>query len=503
MKIFPTKDIAKIDQYTIEKEPISDIDLMERASLTVVDYIVNSTYIKGKIAVFCGPGNNGGDGLAVARLLAQIEERFQVSAFIHSFDKELKGSSLTNLNRLIKQQKVNIQYLNEENQLPVLESFALIIDALFGSGLNRPLDGFSAKVVNFINDQQADVLSIDIPSGLMGENNGSYESIIKANKTITFQFPKLSFMFPENENYVGDWIITDIGLHKNAIEGFPSKFNILDDIFIKSLIKKRTKFSHKGSFGHSLLISGSYGKMGAAILASKACLRSGTGLLTTHIPRTGYQIIQTAVPEAMVSTDDSDLMFTDINLSSKIDAIGIGPGIGQKVNTQRGLKRLIENLKTPSVFDADALNILSENKEWIDLLPENSILTPHPKEFERLTKINESGYAAMDTAMNFARKHKLIIVLKGAHTIIVDTEGSVWFNTTGNPGMATAGSGDVLTGIILGLLAQSYKAIDAARIGVYIHGLAGDIAAARHGNESLIASDIVDNLGEAFKIVHK
>lgn len=505
MKLFRTSDIAKIDQYTIKNEPISDIDLMERASLTVARYLIDETDASGTVLVFCGPGNNGGDGLAVARLLAECTDLFMVEVYIMNFNRELKGSPAVNLERLHRQKKATVHFINEEHELPKIPANSLVIDALFGSGLNRPLEGLPAKLVQHINNSSATILAIDIPSGLMGEDNSinHSENIIRATKTITFQFPKISFLLPENDVFVGDWLVKDIGLHPEAIAEIPSNYSYTDNTAAKQLIKTRTKFSHKGTFGHALLISGAYGKMGAAVLASKGCMRSGVGLLTTHIPHLGYQIIQTDVPEAMTSIDASDIMFTGIDNCEPYSAIAVGPGIGTKVNTKRGLKALLEQYNKPMIVDADALNILGENKEWLSLLPKNSILTPHPKEFERLAGETSNGFQRMELALEFAEKYKVILVVKGANTIVVNPSGEVWFNSTGNPGMATAGSGDALTGILLGLLAQGYLPFDAARLGVYVHGLAGDLAAARRGYEALIASDLIENLGEAFKLVHK
>jgi len=295
----------------------------------------------------------------------------------------------------------------------------------------------------------------------------------------------------------------DIGLHPEAIKETASFYHFLDAVEIKSKIVPRKKFSHKGNFGHALLISGSYGKMGAAILASKACLCSGTGLLTVHIPHGTYQIVQTALPEAMCSIDDSDLMFTGISNLDGYSAIGIGPAIGQKVNTQRGFHRLLSEINVPFVADADAINILGLNPDWLKELPEGTILTPHPKEFSRIAGESETGYDRLEKAKSLANELKVFIVLKGAYTAIVCPDGEVWFNSTGNPGMSTAGSGDVLTGVILGLLAQGYSSKDSALIGVYVHGLAGDFAKNDVGEISLIASDIIDNLGKAFQTIYK
>lgn len=503
MKIFPTSLISEIDRYTILHEPISNIDLMERASRAIADCIVGQTAFHGDVFVFCGTGNNGGDGLAVARMLASLESRFSLNVFIFDQGKGLNGSPAINLERLKSQAKSQINFIKDEADFPILNDDILVIDALFGNGLNRPLEGLAASLVRSINNSGALVFAIDVPSGLMGEDNGSVvsDNIIRADRTFTFQFPKLSFLFPENEKYVGDWQVLDIGLHPKAIKNVATPYFMLDEDFIKEIIQPRGKFSHKGTFGHALLISGAYGKMGAAVLSSKSCLRSGVGLLTTHVPAKGVSVLQTVIPEAMVSIDESDTIFTGaINLRA-FSAIGIGPAIGQADDTQQAFYELIKVSKTPMVIDADALNILGLHNDWIGMLPNGSILTPHPKEFERLSGEKSEGFQRLQKALDVAKQNQIFIVLKGAHSAIICPDGEVYFNSTGNPGMATAGSGDVLTGIILSLLAQGYNSKDAALLGVYVHGLAGDIASDQKGEISLIASDIVDNLGEAFMLL--
>ena len=503
MKIFPSPLISEIDRYTILNEPISDIDLMERASRSISNYITDRTVFSGEVFVFCGTGNNGGDGLAVARMLADVESRFSLKVFILNNGNGLKNSPSINLERLKTQGKSDIYFINNETDFPVLNDNILVIDALFGNGLNRPLEGIAALLVKHINNSGALIFSIDVPSGLMGEDNSSTnnENIIRADVTLTFQFPKLSFLFPEHEKYVGDWQVLNIGLHPEAIKNIASPYFFLEQDEIKEIIRPRGKFSHKGTFGHALLISGAYGKMGAAVLSSKACLRSGVGLLTTHIPTKGVYILQTAIPEAMVSIDESETIFTGASNIRAFSAIGIGPAIGQAEDTQQAFFELIKVSKTPMVIDADALNILGLHNDWIGMLPNGSILTPHPKEFERLSGEKSHGFQRLQKALEIAKQNQIFIVLKGAHSAIVCPNGEVYFNSTGNPGMATAGSGDVLTGIILSLLAQGYNSKDAALLGVYIHGLAGDIAATQKGENSLIASDIVENLGNAFKLL--
>lgn len=502
MKLFCTSQISQIDKYTIKHEPIADIDLMERAASTVFQFIKNTLDKPHEAYVFCGPGNNGGDGLAIARMLANGLCQ-KVWVYVLTFGKPLAGSPKINFDRLTQTDKVHIEFIGEQTTLPQIPEQAFIVDALFGSGLSRPLDGLPAKIVEHINVLKAPIFAVDIPSGLMGEDNtGNTGSIVKADYTLTFQFPKISFLFAENEKYTGLWQVSDIGLHQSAIEKTQSKYSLLTDSIVRLLLKPRAKFSHKGTFGHALLIAGAYGKMGAAVLAAKACLRSGVGLLTVHVPHSAVHVIHTAVAEAMVSIDDSDLMFTEVKNPDDYTNVAVGPGIGQKVNTVRALEKLFANTHNPIVIDADAINIIAANKQLLKLVPQNSIFTPHPKEFERLAGKSQNGYEQMQKAIDFAVDNNVIVVLKGAHTLIVNSSGEVCWNTTGNAGMATAGSGDTLTGIVLGLLASGYMPFDAARIGVYIHGLAGDLAAKKMGHEALIASDITRYLGKAFKVLH-
>lgn len=503
MKIFPVSKIAEIDRFTILNEPIEDIDLMERAAGRIADYIIDKTVFQGEVFVFCGHGNKGGDGLAVARMLAKMDSRFYVTVFILDNGKPLSASPSINLERLNNQAKASVYFIKGDENINISRSCTLIIDALFGSGLNRPLDGKTSSLIQKINESDAYVISIDIPSGLMGEDNSENipENIVKADKTLTFQFPKLSFLFAENEKYTGDWEILDIGLHPKAVSLTETPFFLTEIDDVKPLFLKRSKFSHKGNFGHAHIISGAFGKMGAAILASKACLRSGIGLLTTHIPNKGVSVLQVAVPEAMTSVDESAYIFTGAKDIFKYNAIGIGPAIGIDNDTQKAFKSLLKEAKIPLVIDADAINILSTNKECLSLLPEGSILTPHPKEFERLAGYSDNSYTRLSKALAIAEKFKTYIILKGAYTAVVCPNGEIYFNTTGNPGMATAGSGDVLTGIITALMAQGYSSKDSAVAGVYIHGLAGDIAIGKTSMTSLIASDIIESLQEVFKIM--
>lgn len=514
MKLFTTKQIAELDKYTIENEPVSDIDLMERASLQVTGWLVNLFSTERKMVFFAGPGNNGGDAMAIARQMAELD--FICELWLLDLGKVLNGSPEINWQRLIQQGKVKLSKINSIADFPEINETDVIIDGLFGSGLTRPLDGLAAEIVLKINalkvtGQQIQnrmtgkftVVSIDIPSGLMGEDNSGNrnETIIQADFTLTFQFPKISFFFAENEKYTGRWEVLPIGLHPDGIALTQTNTFLIEKENISGLLPNRSRFGHKGIYGHALLIAGSFGKMGAAILASKACLRAGVGLLTTHVPHFGYQIIQTAVPEAMASVDQHDSIFTEFPDLSPFSAIGVGPGIDQKTNTRRALNNLLETSKLPLVLDADALNILAENKSWLEKLPENSILTPHPGEFKRLVGDCENSFVRTQKQLEFSEKYKVVVVLKGAFTSVSTPGGRMYFNSTGNPGMATAGSGDVLTGIILGLAAQGLSPENSALSGVYLHGLAGDLAVRKNSEYSLVAGDIIKFLAKAFLYV--
>jgi len=499
MKIFCSKQIAEIDAYTIQKEPIASIDLMERASLKLFKWIFEQYTLHQDFKIFVGPGNNGGDGLALARML--VEAKFEVEIYLIKISKELSPDCKVNLERLKILNHVPITEITNVNDFPSISEENVVIDALFGSGLSRPLSGFVKDLVKWINGSKAEIIAIDIPSGLFGEDNSSNDltNCIHADYTLSFQFPKLSFLFPENAECVGAWEILPIGLHSGIVEKLQSPYQLIDESYIRELLKRRSRFSHKGTYGHGLLISGSYGKMGAAILASKACLRSGIGLLSTHIPRLGYDIMQTAVPESMVSIDRSDIIFTEYPELKNFDAIGVGPGIDTKCNSIRALEELIEECDKPLVLDADALNIIGANNELKKDLPKGTILTPHMKEFERILGKSNGAFDRNEKQRAFSQEQSVVMVLKGAFTAITDENGRCYFNPTGNPGMATAGSGDVLTGIILSLLAQGYSSLHAALIGVYVHGLAGDLAAEEIGQDALIASDIVNFLPHAWK----
>jgi len=503
MKIFRCEQIRLIDEYTIKNEPVAPVDLMERAAGKLYEWYSARFERSRPLVIFSGPGNNGGDSLVLARLLAG--DNFHPQVFYVDTGANTTDGWKINRARLEQETKVSFFTIDRIDQFPRISEETVIIDGLFGSGLARPVEGLMAEVIRKINNSGVTVVSIDIPSGLFGEDNSfnNPENIIRADFSLSFQFPKLSFMFPENEIYTGEWSVLDIGLHQGIIEETETPWIFLERSMIKSLIKQRNKFDHKGIFGHALLTGGSYGRMGAVILGAKAALRTGTGLLTCHIPSGGNLILQCSVPEAMLINDDSEKIITGAIKTDSFSAVGIGPGMGTDPESFNVLYDLITKSKKPLVIDADGLNILSENKNWLQSLSGNVILTPHPREFERLAGKSANGYERLMKQIGFSAKYNCILVLKGAHTSISSPGGQVCFNSTGNPGMATAGSGDVLTGMILSLLAQGYDPLNAALAGVFLHGLAGDKAAERSGLEAVIASDIIEAIGEAYNRIRK
>lgn len=498
MKIFPTSDIKQLDAYTIENEPIASIDLMERSAQALTRAIAGRWSTETRFTVFAGPGNNGGDALAVARLLQQ--KGYRVETFLFNTKGKLSPDCATNMERLAAVPDVDFHEVTTQFIFPKLTKEDVVIDGLFGSGLNKPLSGGFAAVVKFINASPAYVVSIDIPSGLMGEDNSFNVSagIVRANLTLSLQLPKLAFLFPENERYVGEWRLLDIGISQEAIEQMHTDYVLTEPGEAAALVRPRGKFVHKGNFGRALLIAGSQGMAGASVLAARACLRSGVGLLTVHVPFCNNSVVQTAVPEAMTELDLSDTCFATAVDTDDYQAVAVGPGLGRSPETVSALLEQIEACDTPMVLDADALNILGENRAWLSRLPKGSILTPHPVELERLVGKCRSTFERLERARELARNAEVHIVLKGAYTAVISPDGMCRFNTTGNPGMATGGSGDVLTGVLLALLAQGYAPGMAALLGVYVHGLAGDLAAARRGVIGMTAGDIVDSLPKAW-----
>ena len=511
MKIFSVAQIRSWDSYTISHEPVKSIALMERAAVACFNWIIQNFNKNTSFKIFCGKGNNGGDGVAIARLLSI--KKYKVSVYIIGEKKSSSPDFESNFKRLQKTSS-EIFLVNDKKAFPVLSKEDVIIDALFGTGLNKKPRGFIASLIEYINGYKTQVISIDVPSGLQVDGSKSDglrltgsrlhdlsdgdRQTIKASYTLTFQNQKLAYLITENEKYFGKVVLLDIGLSKAFEEKEPAQFELTDKNWISEIYQPRKEFTNKGDYGYACLLSGSYGMMGAAVLSSKACLRSGVGKLTCYICEAGYNILQSCVPEAMCKVF-GDKYIKDTKDFNDFSVIGIGPGIGRYPSHKKLLKDLFATFKKPVVIDADALNILSENQTLYKLIPVNSIITPHPKEFERLFGKTNSGFDRIKLALTKAQELKIFIVLKDHYTFIATPNGKGYFNSTGNSGMATAGAGDVLTGIITGLLAQKYSSLDACILGVYLHGLAGDIAANLLSKEALIAGDIIDHLGDAFK----
>jgi ADP-dependent NAD(P)H-hydrate dehydratase / NAD(P)H-hydrate epimerase len=493
LKILNSEQIKKHDQFTIQGESISSIDLMERASRAFVSWFLERYDATQKVGIVCGTGNNGGDGVAIARLLH--DWNYPVKVWIVRGGVKESPDFTANLKRL---EKISVQDITTEAESNLFSDRTILIDAIFGSGLSRPVEGIYSTVIDCLNHAKAIKLSVDIPSGLFVDQH-SHGIIFKAHHTISFQHPKLAFLMPENREVVGEWHLVDIGLSKKYLKEVDVSYSLTTLKSVKRILKPRSRFDHKGNYGHALLIAGSTGKMGASVLSAKAALRTGLGLLTAHVPKSGYSIIQTTVPEAMATIDQSADCFSGRAVEDIYDAIGIGPGLGQSTESVKGLKEVLQKFKKPIVIDADALNILSANPDLQKLIPVGSILTPHPGEFERLAGAWKNDFDRLEKLKEFSRRIQSVVILKGAYTSIATPHNEVFFNPTGNPGMATGGSGDVLTGILTSLLAQGYQAEKAAILGVYLHGLAGDLAAREKGQDSLIASDIIDCLPNAFK----
>ena len=505
MYLFPTHLIREIDEATVLHQGIASIDLMERAALAFTEALAERwSDLATPFVLFAGPGNNGGDALAVARLLHQ-RGYHSIEVVLFNPKGHLSADCQMNCDRLVPLTDIRFQMVDRQFIPPTLTNEHVVIDGLFGSGLDRPLTGGFAGVVRYINASPATVVAIDIPSGLMGEEQveSSSPAIIQADVTFTFQFPKLSFLFAENAPYVGEWQVLDIGLSEEAMAEKRTPWQMQDEESMGGLLKPRARFAHKGDFGRALLIAGSQGMAGASVLAAKAAMKSGVGLLTVHLPFCNNLVMQTAVPEAMTHIDYSETCFSEWVEAEKMQAVAVGPGLGQRPETEGALLDQIENTLCPMVVDADALNILAGHRSELGHLPKGSLITPHPGEMDRLVGRCQSGYERLMKAMELARKAQIHIVLKGAYTAIIAPNGHCWFNTTGNPGMATAGSGDVLTGVILALLAQGYDTLTAARLGVYVHGLAGDLATKKEGEIGMTASTIVEALPYAWRMVQQ
>ncbi len=488
MNIYNAQQIKQWDHFTIQNDPVAAIDLMERAAKAVVNELLHSKYQDKPFYIFCGNGNNGGDGLAIARLL-HMKQR-QVKLFVLEADHYASDYN-TNLQRA-QLLNLSIKEIDGAEEFPIIPANVIVLDALFGSGLNRPLDGLAAILVQHINQHDA-IISIDIPSGLFTDKCSLGSAIIKAITTLCFQVPKLAFLMAENAMYTGEWKVLDIGLHQQYSRQTASEYELLELAFIKSIIKPRPKFSHKYHYGHALLYAGSPGMYGAGILCAKACLKSGVGLVSIVVEEKYLPIYQITLPEAICITD-----WNSENVCIKKNAIGIGPGWANSEAYIHTTKKVLTNNSLPLIIDASALQLLADENIQKGLQP-GSIITPHLGEFEKCFGKSNNDFDRLQLALQKAKELNIYIVLKGPYTTIATPEGKVYFNSTGNAGMAKGGSGDVLTGILTGLLAQGYSPLRTCLLGVYLHGLAGDIAAEVHTQYAMTAMDIIDKMGAAWQ----
>lgn len=500
MKIFSAAQIKAWDEYTIHHEPIASIDLMERAAQECVLWLGVHLQKDKQVYIFCGPGNNGGDGLAIARLL--LEKGVTIHVYIAETGVARSTDCAANLQELTAMGEP-VAFIQNNNDLPAITKDDIIIDALYGYGLNRPLSGVAESIVKHINASGSTVVAIDMPSGLYADKSSLGNTIVNATYTLSFQLMKLAFLLAENTAYTGEVQILNIGLHPKYYDETTAQSEIISHEYIHSLHQPRKRFSHKGTYGNAALIAGSYGMMGAAMLGATSCLRSGAGKLTCYIPGCGYNIVQTFIPEAMCVADEHQTHHTQLHLKTKYDAYAVGPGMGLFEETATVMESLFDAKPERLIIDADGLNVLSANPSLLSKIPQNTILTPHPKEFEKLFGSTHNQFERLELALTKAKKLQVYILIKGNLSFIATPGGKGYFNPTGNPGMATAGSGDVLTGMLLGLYAQLAEAENVLLTGVYMHGLAGDIAASHKTEEAMIAGDIIDYIPQAYAAIKK
>jgi hydroxyethylthiazole kinase-like uncharacterized protein yjeF len=497
MKIFAKEQIYQGDKLTAEKQKITSTELMERAGTQIFNWLHGR--MKGAqvpIHVFCGIGNNGGDGLVIARHL--ITHGYNVITYVVNCSDKRSKDFLANYDKIKNVTKKWPILLSCKEEFPEINKDDIIVDAVFGIGLNRPVDEWVANLFQHFKASKAFTLAIDMPSGLFADKVPADENaVVWANHTLSFASPKLVFFLPQTAKYTQQWEILDIGLDPEYLFTTETEAELIGKFEVLPMYRPRDKFSHKGTFGHSLIVGGSYGKIGSVVLASRAALSAGAGLVTSYIPKSGYTTLQSSVPEVMVITDDNEAIISDIKLDFEPTVIGIGIGIGTSDKTAAAFEAFLKSNKKPVVIDADGLNLLSKNKKLLKLLPKYAVLTPHPKELERLIGSWTDDFDKLEKAKKFAKEQELVLVIKGAYTITT-FENKLYINSTGNPGLATAGSGDVLTGIITGLISQGYENIAATVFGIYLHGRAADIALAEFGYESLMASHVIDYLGEAY-----
>lgn len=520
MKILTAAQIQRIDRLTTERYAIPSLTLMENAGRGVVRYLEDhyAPLASRKIAIFCGRGNNGGDGLVVARLLRQNGLHPHVVLFADPAG--VKGDAQVNLERLTATGRIEVARDLEawKRFRPRLADANLVVDALLGTGLGRALEGFLLAVVRDVNETFAGVpvVAVDLPSGLSADSGELLGECVRADASVTFTAPKFAHVFPPACEKVGRWVTHPIGTPAEALENDPElRLNLTTPEDISWLAAPRPSDSNKGNFGHVLLLAGSLGKTGAAAMAAKAAQRSGAGLVTIATPKSALPVVAALgmefMSEALPETVSGAISLKALE-SGRLDelvkgksVLAIGPGIGREPQTFELVRETVKKYDLPMVIDADGLNALAGHLDLLKLPGRVRVLTPHPGEMSRLADkpIPEIQANRLEAACEFAQAHQVYLVLKGFRSLTAAPDGQVWVNPTGNPGMATGGTGDVLTGIVAAFLGQSHRQFPALApviaAAVYLHGLAGDLAAAEKGEHSMIAGDLLDMISWGFR----
>ncbi len=489
LPLLTSQHIREADAYTIINEPINSLDLMERAASAFVNAFTDEYPDKAKsIAIYCGTGNNGGDGLAIARMLNRLSYR-DIAVKIARFSDKSSNDFIENLKRL-KSTGIPITEIKPGDKL-VEETADIIIDALLGTGLNKPLKTDYANLINFLNDLNKPIISVDVPTGFFCEGEIEKDAVaIQSELTITFQQPKINFLLPESAPYIAKFKVVDFGLDKAFIQSLNSPYQLIEKADIRHILKPRKTFTHKGIYGHALIVAGQPETMGAALLCSSACAHTGAGLTTACIPQNGLTALNTSLSEVMAIVRAG---IKEMNIGwDKFSTVAIGPGLGKKSDALALLKEAFKNYDKPMVIDADALNLIAENPDLLRRIPKDSIITPHMKEFDRLFGDHASWWSRLETIRQKAKEYNINIVLKNQYTIIGTPDGNLYFNTTGNPAMASGGMGDVLTGVIAALLAQKYSPKEACILGTYLHGASGDDLA--HNSAMVLAGAVAKNI---------
>ena len=510
MRILTAAQMREADRFTIEEIGIPSLVLMENAGRQVVAAMesVYEEQLAGRVAVLCGRGNNGGDGFLVARTL--LQRGIDTAVFVVGALGDVRGDARTNLD-ILGRLGVTVVEIGDEQTWELhfseISQCTLIVDAIFGTGLKSPVAGMLETVIADVNASDIPIVSIDIPSGLSADTPHLIGDCINASMTVTLAAPKLPLVLPPGEAYAGDVVIADIGIPYEVIEGLDGKHvELLTPEQIRELIEPRAADSHKGDFGRVTIVAGSRGKTGAAHMAAMGALRSGAGLVTVATPASCLSIVASMAPEFMTEPlgGSGDPAVTPAAVEQVLelthDVIACGPGLGRSPEVGEFVRLLIERATVPLVLDADAVTVLADDPgRLIGKEERDVIITPHPGEMARLigASVEEVQANRIEVASDFATTHRVYVVLKGHRTVIATPEGRVYINPTGNPGMATGGTGDVLTGMIAAWLAQLLDAEAACRLAVFLHGAAGDLAEASEGQVAMTATDLLAHLGEA------